>query len=142
MMLRRISSQINQVKLFLRSVLGLEPPQSNQRADLVRDKFGLHKMIVAVTSIGKVIIIYEYKNKFENILHCVTINCLIIPKIFGIETRKGEIIWQVRVPNLQGLSKDSNKMILYLQRSSRHFPHPPQCALIAANKVCYEILQP
>ncbi|XP_033226104.1 ER membrane protein complex subunit 1 isoform X2 [Belonocnema kinseyi] len=107
MMLRRITSQANQLKTFLQSVLGLDTPQSNQRADLVRDKFGLHKMIVAVTSCGK---------------------------IFGIETRKGEIIWQVTVPNIQGLSKDSDKMILYLQRGSRHFPHPPQCALIAANK--------
>lgn len=107
MIIRRISSQVYQAKSLIQSLLGIEPQQSNQRADLVRDKFGLHKMIVAVTSCGK---------------------------IFGIETRKGEIIWQSRVANIQGLSKDSNKMILYLQRGSRHFPHPPQCALVAANK--------
>lgn len=62
MMLRRITSQANQLKTFLQSVLGLDPPQSNQRADLVRDKFGLHKMIVAVTSCGKVFITLVINN--------------------------------------------------------------------------------
>ena len=56
MMFRRITSQVNQARTFFQSVLGFNPPQSNQRADLVRDKFGLHKMIVAVTSSGKVLI--------------------------------------------------------------------------------------
>lgn len=54
MLIRRLSSQANQVKAFVQAALGLEPQQSSQRADLVRDKFGLHKMIVAVTSSNKV----------------------------------------------------------------------------------------
>jgi hypothetical protein len=58
MLMRRLSSQANQVKAFAQAALGLEPQQSNQRADLVRDKFGLHKMIVAVTSAGKVSLIF------------------------------------------------------------------------------------
>ncbi|XP_011504565.1 PREDICTED: ER membrane protein complex subunit 1 [Ceratosolen solmsi marchali] len=107
MLVRRLSSQANQVKAFIQAALGLEPQQSNQRADLVRDKFGLHKMIVAVTSAGK---------------------------IFGIESKKGELIWQLRVPNIQGFSKESDQMVLYVQRGSRHFPHPPQCSLLAADK--------
>ncbi|KAJ8672798.1 hypothetical protein QAD02_004058 [Eretmocerus hayati] len=108
MLVRRLTSQANQMRSFVQTLLGLEPQQSSQRADLVRDKFGLHKMIVAVTSTGK---------------------------LFGIETRRGEIIWQQRVPNIRGFSQDSDKMILYVQRGSRHFPHPPQCALLAADKV-------
>lgn len=56
MLIRRLTSQTNQAKTFLQAILGLELQQSNQRADLVRDKFGLHKMIVAVTSASKVII--------------------------------------------------------------------------------------
>lgn len=54
MMFRRISSQFKQAKTFFQSILSFTPQQSNQRTDLVRDKFGLHKMIVLVTSAGKV----------------------------------------------------------------------------------------
>lgn len=60
MFIRRISSQVHQAKSLIQSLLGIEPQQSSQRADLVRDKFGLHKMIVAVTSSGKV-----KKNNFK-----------------------------------------------------------------------------
>lgn len=107
MFLRRITSQINQARAFFQTILDLVPQQSNQRIDLVQDKFGLHKMIVAITSAGK---------------------------LYGIETRKGEIIWQFRLPNIRGFTKLSNTMILYVQRGSRHFPHLPQCALLAEDK--------
>jgi len=37
------------------TILGLgEPPSAGQRAGLVRDEFGLHKMVVVVSSAGKV----------------------------------------------------------------------------------------
>ncbi|XP_076174613.1 ER membrane protein complex subunit 1 isoform X2 [Ptiloglossa arizonensis] len=107
MMYRRINSQFKQAKAFVQSILSLTPQQSNQRTDLVRDKFGLHKMIILVTSAGK---------------------------LYGIETRKGEIIWQLRVPSIQGFTKRSNAILLYVQRGSRHFPYPPQCALLAQDK--------
>ncbi|CAD1469229.1 unnamed protein product, partial [Heterotrigona itama] len=107
MMFRRVGSQLKQVKTFLQSILSLTPQQSNQRMDLVRDKFGLHKMIVLVTSAGK---------------------------LYGIETRKGEIIWQLRVRGIRGFNKRSDAIILYVQRGSRHFPYPPQCALLAEDK--------
>ncbi|KAK2577572.1 hypothetical protein KPH14_012733 [Odynerus spinipes] len=111
MTLRRITSQFNQAKAFVQSMLDLVPQQSNQRTDLVRDKFNLHKMIVAVTSAGK---------------------------IYGIETRKGEIIWQLRIPSIRGFTKLSNAMVLYVQRGSRHFPYPPQCALLAEDRISGE----
>ncbi|XP_020295195.1 ER membrane protein complex subunit 1 isoform X2 [Pseudomyrmex gracilis] len=107
MFLRRITSQMHQARAFFQTILDLVPQQFSQRVDLVRDKFGLHKMIIAVTSAGK---------------------------LYGIETRKGEIIWQLRLPNIRGFTKLSNTMILYVQRGSRHFPHPPQCALLAEDK--------
>ncbi|CAK9820665.1 ER membrane protein complex subunit 1 [Anthophora plagiata] len=107
MMCRRISSQFKQAKAFFQSIISIAPQQSNQRTDLVRDKFGLHKMIVLVTSVGK---------------------------LYGIETRKGEIIWQLRVPSIRGFTKRSDAIILYVQRGSRHFPYPPQCALLAEDK--------
>lgn len=70
MMTRRVSAQFNQLRSFLQTSFGSAPQASNLRADLVRDKFGLHKMIVVVTSVGK---------------------------LFGIESKGGEIIWQLRV---------------------------------------------
>lgn len=54
MFVRRISAQANQVKILLQTVFGVIPQLSSQRADLVRDQFGLHKMIVVATSAGKV----------------------------------------------------------------------------------------
>ncbi|XP_076226646.1 ER membrane protein complex subunit 1 isoform X2 [Nomia melanderi] len=107
MMIRRVSSQFKQAKAFFQSILSITPQPSNQRTDLVRDKFGLHKMIVLVTSTGK---------------------------LYGIETRKGEIIWQLRVPSIKGFVKRSNAIVLYVQRGSRHFPYPPQCTLLAEDK--------
>lgn len=64
--------------------------------------------------------------------YILNVYCL---QLYGIETRKGEIIWQLRLPNIRGFTKLSNTMILYVQRGSRHFPHPPQCALLAEDKV-------
>ncbi|XP_076656000.1 ER membrane protein complex subunit 1 isoform X3 [Halictus rubicundus] len=107
MMIRRVGSQFKQAKAFVQSILSITPQPSNQRTDLVRDKFGLHKMIVLVTSTGK---------------------------LYGIETRKGEIIWQLRVPSIRGFVKRSSTIVLYVQRGSRHFPYPPQCTLLAEDR--------
>ncbi|XP_076287605.1 ER membrane protein complex subunit 1 isoform X2 [Lasioglossum baleicum] len=107
MMIRRVGSQFKQAKAFVQSILSITPQPSNQRSDLVRDKFGLHKMIVVVTSTGK---------------------------LYGIETRKGEIIWQLRVPSIRGFAKGSSTIVLYVQRGSRHFPYPPQCTLLAEDR--------
>lgn len=64
MFMRRIASQLLQLQTLFMTVFGLRDPQLggltdsqfgvNGRADMVRDDFGLHKMIVAVTSVGKV----------------------------------------------------------------------------------------
>ncbi|XP_063985411.1 ER membrane protein complex subunit 1 isoform X2 [Diachasmimorpha longicaudata] len=107
MMTRRVTAQFNQLKSFLQSSFGVTPQASSQRADLVRDKFGLHKMIVVVTSAGK---------------------------LFGIESKKGEIIWQLRIQDMATEGKESTPLILYVQRGSRHFPYPPQCALLSTDK--------
>ncbi|KAG8036512.1 hypothetical protein G9C98_003834 [Cotesia typhae] len=107
MFTRRLTAQMNQVRSLFQTTFDINLPQSTQRADLVRDKFGLHKMIVVVTSAGK---------------------------LFGIESKKGEVIWQLRVNNITSLKSDANTMLLYVQRGSRHFPHPPQCALLALDK--------
>lgn len=58
MMTRRITAQMNQAKSMFQAAFDMNPQPSNQRADLVRDRFGLHKMIVVVTTAGKVSIFY------------------------------------------------------------------------------------
>ena len=57
---RRLHSQYGMIKNIILAVLGLGAPESaSQKAGLVRDDFGLHKMIVIVTESGKVgLIIY------------------------------------------------------------------------------------
>jgi hypothetical protein len=55
MFVHRLASQILQLRSLLLTIFGLgEPPSAGQRAGLVRDEFGLHKMIVAASSAGKV----------------------------------------------------------------------------------------
>lgn len=59
MFVRRLLSQLQQLRNLIATVLGLiESPSSKTtrtKSNLVRDQFGLHKIIVAVTSVGKVI---------------------------------------------------------------------------------------
>lgn len=44
------------------------------------------------------------------------------------------------MPSIRGFSKRSDAIILYVQRGSRHFPYPPQCALLAEDKVYVKII--
>lgn len=54
-LIRRISSQISHIRNVLLTVFGFgAPPSASQKAGLIRDAFGLHKMIVIVTESGKV----------------------------------------------------------------------------------------
>lgn len=66
-MTRRFTSQYSQLKNLVLHVLGLgAPPSATQRAGLVRDDFGLHKMIVVVTASGKVVTLFLiYGNKLS-----------------------------------------------------------------------------
>ncbi|KAK7866597.1 hypothetical protein R5R35_010431 [Gryllus longicercus] len=111
MFTHRLLSQTLQLRLLILSILGLgDPPSAGQRAGLVRDEFGLHKMIVIATGVGK---------------------------LFGIDNLSGEIVWRRRLENVASYSSQ-NQMILYVQRTTRHFPHPAQCALLARHKVSGE----
>lgn len=59
MLTRRLSSQVKQLQLLLFTVLGGKTHKSAaQEADLIRDEFGLHKIIVAATKTGTVSFIF------------------------------------------------------------------------------------
>lgn len=106
-MYRRLHSQYGLVKNIVLHVLGLGPPPSfSQRAGLVRDDFGLHKMMVIMTESGK---------------------------LFGIDNVSGKQHWVRVLKNFAGFSNDQGIKLL-IQRTSKYYPLPAQCAVIARDK--------
>ncbi|XP_068157293.1 ER membrane protein complex subunit 1 isoform X1 [Drosophila tropicalis] len=102
--LRRITTQAVQIRSLFLHVIGLGPPPSDtQRAGLVRDSFGLHKMLVLLTKSGK---------------------------IFGVDNISGKHHWQLFLPNVQSFD-NAEEMRLIVQRSSKHFPLQPLCTIVA-----------
>lgn len=101
---RRLHSQYTMVKNIVLHVVGLGPPPSfSERAGLVRDDFGLHKMMVIMTKTGK---------------------------IYGIDNNSGKQHW---VHVLKDFSEFANgqPMKLFVQRTSKYYPLSAQCAVIA-----------
>lgn len=87
--------------------MGLGPPPSaTQKAGLVRDAFGLHKIILIVTTSGKV---------------------------FGMDNISGRQHWIKYLPDFTAFNAEQD-MKLVVQRTSKHFPHPPQCAIVARHR--------
>ncbi|KPU79929.1 uncharacterized protein Dana_GF16847, isoform B [Drosophila ananassae] len=102
--LRRITTQAVQIRSLFLHVIGLgPPPTATQRAGLVRDSFGLHKMLVLLTQAGK---------------------------IFGVDNISGKHHWQLYLPNVNGFDNAEN-MRLIVQRSAKHFPLQPLCTILA-----------
>ncbi|XP_019873481.2 ER membrane protein complex subunit 1 [Aethina tumida] len=98
MFFHRISTQAKQ----LASLFG---NQLLSKTGLVRDDFGLHKIIVVATKSGK---------------------------LFGIDTLTGSLAWTYRLPNIRPFKVLGNdKMFLHVQRSTRYSPFPAQCILLA-----------
>uniref|UniRef100_A0A1B6KS38 ER membrane protein complex subunit 1 n=1 Tax=Graphocephala atropunctata TaxID=36148 RepID=A0A1B6KS38_9HEMI len=114
MLVRRVTSQLLQLQTLLMTVLGLRDPPNNVngRADLVRDDFGLHKIIVAITSVGK---------------------------IYGIDNLSHEIIWQFTLEDVIPFNNIGKAHVpFFVQRTTRHFPYPAQCTVLYRHKVTEE----
>ncbi|XP_069121270.1 ER membrane protein complex subunit 1-like [Argopecten irradians] len=80
-----------------------------EEEELTRDEFNINKMIVVVTAAGK---------------------------IYGLRSTNGLVQWSVYLPELVAFrSNDKDKMLLFVQRTTAHFPNPPQCAIVGKNKV-------
>ena len=57
-------------------------------------------------------------------------------QIYGLDSYTGQIVWSLYIPELEPFSS-GNRLLLYLQRSTAHFPHQPYTTVIAAHKnVC------
>lgn len=105
---RRLTGQVLHFRNVILAVLGVGAPQSaTQRAGLVRDSFGLHKMLVVATESGK---------------------------LFGIDNQSGKQHWAKLLPNFGGFSHEQGIKIV-VQRTSGHFPLLAQCSIVARNKV-------
>ena len=106
-MYRRLHSQYGMVKNIVLHVLGLGPPPSfSQRAGLVRDDFGLHKMMVILTQSGK---------------------------LFGIDNVSGKQHWVHLLKGFEGFANEQS-MKLLVQRTSKYYPLTAQCAVIGKDQ--------
>lgn len=104
----RLITQSQHLKSVLFQVLGLGPkPSDSTRAGLIRDAFGLHKMLVILTKSGKV---------------------------FGIDNISGKHHWRRFLPNLDALGNGEDMRLLVL-RTNKFFPLQAICTIIAKNKV-------
>ncbi|XP_067615337.1 ER membrane protein complex subunit 1 isoform X2 [Eurosta solidaginis] len=105
--IRRMTTQAMQIKSIFLHVVGLgQPPSDSQKAGLVRDSFGLHKILVILTRSGK---------------------------IFGIDNINGKHHWQQYLPDVRNFV-NQEPMRLLVQRTSKHFPLQPLCTVVAKDR--------
>ncbi|XP_073827730.1 ER membrane protein complex subunit 1 isoform X1 [Musca autumnalis] len=103
----RIGSQVMHFKSLLLHVIGLgAKPSATQKAGIVRDAFGLHKMLVVLTKSGKV---------------------------FGIDNISGKQHWQLYLSNVEEFG-NGEQMRLLIQRTTKHFPLQALCVVVAKDK--------
>lgn len=106
--INRLISQGQHLKSSVFHLLGLGPkPSASERAGLVRDAFGLHKMLVILTKSGK---------------------------IFGIDNISGKHHWRRYLPNIDALGNGEEMRLLVL-RTNKFFPLQAICTVMARDKV-------
>ncbi|XP_071146157.1 ER membrane protein complex subunit 1-like isoform X1 [Mytilus edulis] len=120
MFVKRLSTQLSQLKTFLQKQLhklqghrhhlmensdGSDGEEEDEDDDeeMTRDEFNLNKMIVIVTSAGKV---------------------------YGMKSTNGKIAWSHFMPKLSPFDRYKKSLPLFVQRTTAHFPNPPQCAIL------------
>ncbi|CAG0915798.1 unnamed protein product [Notodromas monacha] len=125
MFIQRITSQFSQIHQVGMTLLGIMEQEIGLRPDekpiLERDEFNLKKLIVLATQPGK---------------------------LFGLESGNGKIVWATFLPNLAPLSREQSsipgiddlpkftkeKILLFLQRTSSHYPHLPLMTAVGQKK--------
>nr|XP_022343072.1 ER membrane protein complex subunit 1-like isoform X1 [Crassostrea virginica] len=123
MFIKRFRTQFSQLKTYIQQQLQklqghrhhhhdteamAESGSDEEDEDLTRDEFNLNKLIVLVTGAGK---------------------------IFGIRSTNGHIEWEHFFPELAPFDGNGQqKMLLFVQRTTAHFPNPPQCTVVGKHK--------
>ncbi|CAB1335856.1 unnamed protein product, partial [Coregonus sp. 'balchen'] len=121
MVLKRLSSQVILLQVWLAHLWKMfyeaRKPRSQVKNEvtietLSRDEFNLQKMMVMVTASGKV----RGEERKGG--------------LFGIDSKSGSILWKHYLENVQ----PNAAFKLIVQRTTAHFPHPPQCTLLIKDK--------
>ncbi|KAK1340428.1 hypothetical protein QTO34_018998 [Cnephaeus nilssonii] len=119
MFLKRLSSQLILLQAWTSHLWKMfydaRKPRSQIKNEisidtLARDEFNLQKMVVTVTPQASQLFVYL--------------------ELFGIESSSGTILWKQYLPNV----KPDSSFKLMVQRTTAHFPHPPQCTLLVKDK--------
>lgn len=106
-------------------------------APLERDYFNLHKLIVVVSNVGKVIFSNYIQNELYSFWIVIYVHRKISSvKVFGLDSRRGKIVWQFFDKEIEPfLSADKTVLPLFVQRTTAHYPFPAQCVIIGRQKV-------
>lgn len=57
-------------------------------------------------------------------------------QVYGVRSHNGKIAWQHFFRSLVPFNRQGDeKLLLFIQRTTAHFPHPPQCAILGASRV-------
>ena len=56
--------------------------------------------------------------------------------MFGIDSWSGQIIWRHLLPDMVPLgAPDNQRLLLFVQRTTAHFPNLPQCVVLGKHRV-------
>ncbi|XP_074642987.1 ER membrane protein complex subunit 1-like isoform X2 [Tubulanus polymorphus] len=111
---KRICTQLSQVKLqhkihSHKHHEGVDETDEDDELDMTRDDFSLHKMIILVSAAGKV---------------------------YGMYSPTGKLVWRHFFPYLGTFERNGRPtMPLFVQRTTAHFPHPPQATILGIDKL-------
>lgn len=118
MFIHRIRAQVKQFQVLVKQFQAFVKAQQehgffaestdNEEEQLTRDQFNLRKLIIIVTSSGK---------------------------IFGLNSADGSIVWKYFLPALAPFSQNEKKYsLLYTQRTVAHFPLTAQCIVLGKSR--------
>lgn len=119
MFIRRIRAQVKQFQVLVKQFQAFVKAQQEhgfltESADveeeelLTRDQFNLRKLIVLVTSSGK---------------------------LFGLNSADGSIVWKYYLPSLVPFTQNEKQIsLLYTQRTVAHFPLTAQCVVLGKSR--------
>ena len=107
--IRRIRRHANQMHSFLRHLVAVKDIASYfiGQGESNLDQFGIRKVIVAVTNNDK---------------------------IYGLDSKNGNILWQFMVPGGIELTGQENPMYLFLQRPANYYGMDAKCSVLYRNK--------
>jgi hypothetical protein len=98
----------------------------DKQAALVRDEFNLNKILIVVTSVGKVIIHFFEKKNFS----------FFFLKVFGILTQSGGILWKHYFTNFAPFEHFNTLQVpLFHIRSAAHYTHQPLASIVYRDRV-------